>query len=117
MKTLLLLLLLLHGTPPGAAEFDPRWHGDLGPVITLCAAEPASPRFDAAWMNWVRANPGADLDAAIRTVLSRAGTLRSMAGPGMAPGPAGTRPDPQAVAERMRYLARKARFQGDPSRS
>ena len=104
---LLLLFLLLHGAPPGAAEFDPRAHSDLGPVITLCATEPESPRFKAAWIGWVRANPTADVDAAIRTVLSRAGTLRSMAVSGMAPDRVSARPEPETIAGRMRYLARK----------
>ena len=114
---LLLLFLLLHGATPGAAEFDPRAHSDLGPVITLCATEPESPRFDVAWTDWVRDNPTADVDAAIRTVLSRAGTLRSMAVPGMTPGRVSPRPDPRAVAERMRYLARKTRYREDSSRN
>ena len=96
--------------PASGAEFDPRSHDDLSTVIMLCAAAPESPGFDAAWINWVRANPTADTNAAIRAVLSRAGTLHSMAVPGMQPRQAGSRPDPKAVAERMRYLARKARY-------
>jgi hypothetical protein len=93
----------------GHAEFDTREHTDLGPVVMLCASEPESGRFDAAWMQWVRENPDADVSAAIRTVLSRAGTLRSMAMPGMRPRPVGERPDPDAIGERLAALARQAR--------
>ncbi len=108
---LLLLFLVLHPAVAAVAAtgFDPRQHGDLNPVIVLCATDPGSAEFDQAWMRWVRANPTADLSAAIRTVISRAATLRSMAVPGMAPKPAGERPAPGAVEERMRYLARQAR--------
>ena len=101
-----LLTVLLAG---GAfAEFDPRAHGDLNGVIFLCASEPGSPRFDAAWVDWLRANPEADVNGAIQTVLSRAGTVRSMAIPGMAPAKPGSRPDPEAIAAHMTALARQA---------
>lgn len=103
------LLGLLAPLAATAAEFDPRAHGDLNGVIFLCATEPGSPRFDAAWVDWLRANPDADVDGAIRTVLSRAGTVRSMAIPGMAPAKPGSRPDPDAVAEWMAALARGVR--------
>lgn len=113
-RTWLLIPLLLGtltagATDPPAAAFDPRNHGDLNGVIFLCATEPASPRFDAAWVDWLDANPDADVDGAISNVLSRAGTIRSMAIPGMAPARPGSRPDPAAIAEHMAALARRAR--------
>ena len=86
------------------AEFDPRAHGDLNGVIMLCATEPGSPRFDAAWLAWVQENPEADFEGAITSVVTRAGTVRSMAVPGMAPARPTTRPDPGQVAEHMRRL-------------
>lgn len=106
-STIALVLMVLANA--SHAEFDSREHTDLGPVVMLCASEPESGRFDAAWMKWVRENPEADLTVAIRTVLSRAGTLRSMAMPGMQPRPVGERPDPEAIGERMAALARQAR--------
>lgn len=99
----------LFAASASAAEFDPRSHSDLNGVIFLCATEPASPRFDAAWVDWLQANPDADVDGAIRTVVSRAGTVRSMAIPGMAPAKPGSRPDPEAVAGHMTALARGVR--------
>ncbi len=101
--------LVLIANDPAAAGFDPRNHGDLSGVILLCATEPGSPRFDAAWRDWLRTNPDADVDGAIQAVLSRAGTVRSMAIPGMAPAKPGSRPDPDAVAAHMTAIARQSR--------
>ncbi|TNF89277.1 MAG: hypothetical protein EP301_03330 [Gammaproteobacteria bacterium] len=90
-------------------HFDPRAHTDLDQVVALCATEPGSQRFDQAWQGWLAANPEADVYLAVETVVSRAGTLRSMAVPGMAPVPRGEQPDPAAIADRMLALAGKAR--------
>jgi hypothetical protein len=90
-------------------HFDPRSHTGLDRVITLCATEPGSRRFDQAWLNWLADNPQADVYGAVETVLSRAGTIRSMAIPGMTPAPQGRQPDPDAIADRMLSLAGKPR--------
>ena len=90
-------------------HFDPRAHTDLDQVIALCATEPGSQRFDQAWLNWLAENPQADVYGAVETVLSRAGTLRSMAIPGMSPAPGGKTPDKGAIADRMLSLAGKPR--------
>jgi hypothetical protein len=86
-------------------HFDPRAHTDLDQVVALCATEPGSQRFDQAWLSWLAANPEADVYRAVDTVVSRAGTVRSMAVPGMAPTPTGQKPDPEAIADRMLSLA------------
>ena len=102
---LTVLLALVAATAMAAGEFDPRAHGDLHEVVALGASEPGSPRFDAAWIQWLRENPSADVDGAIRTVISRAGTFRSLASPGMAPSRPGSRPDAEAISAHMRALA------------
>ena len=88
-------------------NFDPRAHTPLDQVITLCATEPGSPRFDQVWLNWLAENPTADVYGAVDTVVSRAGTVRSMAIPGMPATPRGAKPDPNAIASRMLSLAGK----------
>jgi hypothetical protein len=90
-------------------HFDPRAHSDLDHVVALCATEPGSERFDQAWLSWLAENPEADVYGAVETVVSRAGTVRSMAIPGMTPTPGGRKPDPDAIAERMLSLAAKPR--------
>lgn len=108
----LLALLTFSAAAPAADQynhFDPRGHTDLDQVIALCATEPGSPRFDQVWLDWLASNPEADVYEAVETVISRAGTVRSMAIPGMAPAPRGARPDPQAIADRMLSLAGKPR--------
>jgi len=115
-----LLIPVLFGTLSALAAdpagFDPRNHGDLNGIIFLCATEPASPRFDAAWIDWLRANPDADVAGAISNVVSRAGTVRSMAIPGIAPAKPGSRPDPEAVAAHMAALAGRSRAAGSAAR-
>ena len=98
-------LILTLGCPPAQAEFDPRAHTDLNQVILLCATEPGSPRFQAAWKDWLGENPHADVAGAVETVISRSATLRSMAVPAMAPTASGQRPDPEALAAQMFSLA------------
>ena len=93
----------------GYNHFDPRSHTSLDQVIALCATKPGSQRFDQAWLLWLEENPQADVYGAVETVLSRAGTLRSMAMPGMKPTPQGRQPDPDAIADRMLSLAGKPR--------
>ena len=90
-------------------HFDPRAHTELDQVIALCATEPGSRRFDQAWLHWLAQNPHADVYGAVETVLSRAGTVRSMAIPGMRPAPGGKAPDQDAIADRMLSLAGKPR--------
>jgi hypothetical protein len=90
-------------------HFDPRAHTDLDQVIALCATEPGSRRFDQAWLHWLAENPDADVYGAVETVLSRAGTVRSMAIPGMSPTPGGRAPDQDAIADRMLSLAGEPR--------
>jgi hypothetical protein len=90
-------------------HFDPRAHTDLDQVIALCATEPGSRRFDQAWLRWLTENPRADVYGAVETVLSRAGTVRSMAIPGISPAPGGRAPDQGAIADRMLSLAGKPR--------
>lgn len=91
-----------------AGSFDTRAHGDLNQVIILCATEPASERFAATWQDWLERNPGADVYAAVDTVVSRAGTFRSMAIPGMEPVSQGKRPDAQVLTDHMLRLAEKS---------
>ena len=88
-------------------NFDPRAHTPLDRVITLCATEPGSPRFDQTWLNWLAGNRAEDVYGAVDTVVSRAGTVRSMAIPGMPPAPRGAKPDPDAIVSRMLSLAGK----------
>ena len=85
---------------------------DLQKIVVLCATQPGSTAFDTAWIAWVKANPQADLDDTIRRVVSQAGTMRSMSGPGMAPTRPSRHPTPDAIAERMRWLASANRSQG-----
>lgn len=112
LQTILLGLLIVC-TAAVAAErqnhFDPRAHTGLDQVVALCATEPGSWRFDQAWLSWLAANPDADVYRAVETVVSRAGTVRSMAVPGMKPTPRGHKPDPQAISDRMLSLAGKPR--------
>ena len=105
----LLMLCALSTQADRYNHFDPRVHSDLDQVIALCATEPGSKRFDQAWLNWLAANPDADVYLAVETVVSRAGTVRSMAIPGMEPVPQGRRPDPEAITDRMLSLAGKPR--------
>lgn len=90
-------------------HFDPRDFDDLSQVIMLCATEPQSERFAATWQHWVEANPEADVNEAVREVVSRAGTFRGMAIPGMEPVRHGRRPDPAALADYMLSLAASLR--------
>lgn len=115
----LIATLLLLATNPafGAGPFTDFNESDPGTaelqhVVVLCATRPDSAEFDAAWTAWVKANPEADLDKAIRIVISRAGTMRSMSGPGMAPTQPTRQPTPGAISERMRWLANSARSNG-----
>ncbi len=105
LLSLLLGLCLTLSWHPARAEFDTRAHTDLNQVIMLCATEPGSPRFQAAWKGWLQQNPDADVAGAIETVLSRSGTLRSMAVPGMTPTASGHRRDSGAIAAQMFSLA------------
>ncbi len=116
MKTLrLITLLLLVASGPGYARaethFDPRAHTPLDQVIVLCATEPGSGRFDRAWLTWLENNPEADVAGAVRTVVSRAGTVRSMTMPGMEVKPRAPKPDPDAIADRMLSLAKRSKRQ------
>ena len=106
--TLLISALAMSGISLCQTPFDTRAHSDLDQVIMLCATDPGSARFDQAWLQWLDANPDADVDSAVGTVISRSGTLRSMALPGMQPAPRGRKPDPDAIAERMLSLARRS---------
>lgn len=115
---LLLIGICLFSTTLDAAEsaghFDPRQFDRLNQVIILCATEPDSERFAATWRSWVEENPEADVHAAVNTVVSRAGTYRGMAIPGMEPVRHGRRPDPDAIADYMLSLVGKrplARFE------
>ena len=90
------------------AEFDPRNHDNLADVITLCATAPDSWQFDSAWLSWLQANPEADLDAAIATVISRAGTVRSMTIAGLAPRLPASMPSKADLTRHMENLARSA---------
>lgn len=108
---MLMLLLLLAATAPASAaetRFDPRAHTPLDRVIALCATEPGSDRFADAWLTWLADNPDADVAGAVRTVVSRSGTVRSMAIPGMQVQPRAPQPDPEAITERMLGLAKRA---------
>ncbi len=108
--TAALLILLAAGTQADPYNhFDPRGHTDLDQVIALCATEPGSQRFDQAWLAWLAQNPEADVYRAVETVVSRSGTVRSMAIPGMTPALQGQQPDRQAIADRMLSLAGKPR--------
>ena len=113
MKTVLLLILLITMAPAlqAGTQFDPRAHTPLDQVIVLCATEPGSARFDDAWLAWLAANPDADVEGAVRTVISRSGTFRSMAIPGMQPQPQtrAAKPDPAAITDRMLSLAKRPR--------
>ena len=112
LQKILLSLLILCAVGVQAERynhFDPRAHTDLDQVVALCATEPGSQRFDQAWLNWLAQNPDADVYRAVDTVISRAGTVRSMAVPGMMPTPRGQKPDPQAISDRMLALAGKPR--------
>ena len=88
---------------------------DLQKIVVLCATEPGSPRFDAAWTAWVRDNPDADLERTIDTVLSRAGTIRSMSVSGLEPKKPDRQPSTDVIADRMRALGTAARAR--PARS
>ena len=103
----LLLLCATMAQAEGYQHFDPRGHTNLDQVVALCVTEPASQRFEQAWLNWLTENPQADVYQAVDTVVSRAGTIRSMAIPGMRPTPRGAKPDPDAIADRMLSLAGK----------
>ncbi|MEM8769165.1 MAG: hypothetical protein AAGE43_17100 [Pseudomonadota bacterium] len=105
MLPLLLGFSLAVCSPSIQAEFDTRAHTDLNPVIMLCATAPGSPRFQAAWQRWLKENPGADVAGAVETVISRSGTVRSMAVPGMTPTGSGHRVDHEAIAAQMFSLA------------
>lgn len=85
---------------------------DLQKIVVLCATRPGSAEFDTAWTAWVRTNPQADLEDTIRRVLSQAGTMRSMSGPGMAPTRPSRHPTLGAIADRMRWLANSTRSNG-----
>lgn len=102
-----LLCLTVAARAEGYNHFDPRAHSNLDQVVALCAIEPGSQRFAQAWLNWLAENPQADVYRAVETVVSRAGTVRSIAVPGMQPRPRGRQPDPDAIAERMLSLAGK----------
>lgn len=108
------LTLWLATTATADAPFDTRTYDDLNGVIMLCATQPASARFDAAWVQWVRANPDADVASAVQTVVSRAATVRSMAVPGMEPVRPGSQPSAAAISERMTALARSATARNSP---
>lgn len=90
------------------AHADPATEA-LQRIVVLCATEPGSARFDQAWTAWVRNHPQADLEATIRSVTSRASTIRSMGLSGLEPTPPKRQPSPEAVAEHMRALATSAR--------
>ena len=108
---LTILLLLIAGTATSISaqtHFDPRAHTPLDQVIALCATEPGSERFEHAWLTWLDQNPDADLAGAVKTVVSRSGTVRSMAIPGMQVKPRAPQPDPEAIAERMLSLAKRS---------
>lgn len=77
-------------------------------LVMLCAVQPGSAEFDASWVAWVQQHPDADLKRTIDEVISRAGTVRSMSQAGIEPGAPARRPDSEAIAERMRHLARRA---------
>jgi len=82
---------------------------DLQKIVILCATEPGSPRFDAAWTAWVRENPDADLDRTVRTVVSHAGTMRSMGSAGMEPTKPKRLPTTAEITRHMQDLAASAR--------
>lgn len=119
---LVLVVALLLGTSlafgaSASLEFTPLKDPNPGTVglqtvVVLCATRPGSAEFDAAWTAWVKAHPEADIQPAIQTVISRAGTMRSMSGPGMAPTQPTRQPTPGAISERMRWLANSARSNG-----
>ena len=101
--TLLLGLAIL------AAAESPRVPGpmaSLEPMAALCATEPASSRFNDAWFEWLRSYPNADVDEAIRRVVTKARTLRSLSLPGLAAAPVAHRMSDEDIAAHMQKLAR-----------
>lgn len=82
---------------------------DLQRIVVLCATEPASDRFDQAWTAWLMEHPNADVESTIRTVITRAGTIRSMSLVGAEPTPPRRHPSRDTIAEHMRMLASSAR--------
>jgi len=92
------------------AELDPRGDAELQAIILLCATEPGSAKFDTKWTAWVRANPQVDLQEAVDTVVSRAGSIRSMMMPGIEPVRPTERPDREAVAAYMLRVGQAARL-------
>jgi hypothetical protein len=95
-------------TSSAAATSYHQTHGtsdELSGVVVLCATEPGSANFNAAWTRWLDNNPSADIDQAIDTVLGKARTIRSMAMGGIEPTAVPNRLTNNQIAAHMRDLA------------
>ena len=79
---------------------------DLQQIAVLCATQPGSQQFEQAWSAWVAANPDADINRTIESVLSQAGTLQSLSA--VARDPALKRPTRAELTEYMTLLASRA---------
>ena len=99
-----------------AAELDPRGDAELQAIILLCATEPGSAKFNAKWTSWVRANPEVELQDAVDTIASRAGSIRSMMLPGIEPARPTKNPDRDAVADYMLRVGHAVRVRPISSR-
>ena len=89
-------------------NLNQRHVAQLQKVVALCATEPGSARFQQAWRDWVRANPQADIDATIRSVISQAGTLDSLGAAGRDPARTTSRPSSADLAHYMQSVAASA---------
>ena len=87
-----------------------RWEAvPLQKVVALCATQPGSAQFQQAWSDWVRANPQADIEATVQSVISQAGTLDSMSAVARDPSRSTRRPSNAELTEYMQLLATRAR--------
>ena len=98
---LVLTVALTGSVPARASDYQ------LQQLIMLCASEPGSPRFDEAWVDWVRKNPEEDIADAVAQIIGRAQSLRSMSSGGTAPG--SYRVSSAQLAEHMQLLGANIR--------
>jgi hypothetical protein len=111
IRQLLLAMVLTLPALPLAAEAPAQLArvDSLEQLAVLCATEPGSEQADSIWASWVRAHPEADLDEVVTDVVSRAMTLRSMAGAGVEPVRPARRPSRAALSEHLLRLGRSTR--------